>query len=321
MNERRPVAAKRTAIESLPVSVVVPAFNAEATLARALGSVAAQHPYPVAEVVVVDDASRDRTAATASELGATVVRQPSNQGVAAARNAGIAAVTTPWVAFLDADDEWLPHHLATLWEARADHAFLAGSALTSGLGTASEWFDGPVRRGERAPIRSPRTLLVPENFVPASGAMLRTELVRAVGGLRGHRGVLEDLDLWVRLLERGTGLVLPIVTVRYHVHPGQISSDPERMGAAWIDLIETYSDRAWWSASLVERVRGVSALAKLRSAVRTRDPRAAIRAAATILARPARTSGALELAYRHLLLRRRGAQYASGGPDRIGRLR
>ena len=85
-------------------SVIIPAFNAAATLARAIESVRAQS-WPAHEIIVVDDGSRDATADVACQFGDGVrlLRQP-NSGVSVARNAGAAAATGDWLAFLDADD-------------------------------------------------------------------------------------------------------------------------------------------------------------------------------------------------------------------------
>jgi len=89
-------------------SVVIPAFDAAATLARAIESVRAQS-WPAHEIIVVDDGSTDATAAVARRFGEAVrlIEQP-NRGVAAARNAGAAAATGDWLAFLDADDWYAP---------------------------------------------------------------------------------------------------------------------------------------------------------------------------------------------------------------------
>ncbi len=94
-------------------SVIIPAFNSSTTLARALDSVLNQE-YAALEVIVVDDASTDDTAAVISRYGSKVesIRQPVNQGVAAARNRGAAAATGEWLAFLDADDYYFPCRLA-----------------------------------------------------------------------------------------------------------------------------------------------------------------------------------------------------------------
>jgi glycosyltransferase involved in cell wall biosynthesis len=113
-----------------PVTVVIPAYERAALLPRALASVAAQ-TRPPAEVVVVDDGSSDDSAAVAERLGARVIRHERNRGVSAARNTALEEAAGEWVAFLDTDDEWLPHHLEELWSARGDHAAVAHTAVWS----------------------------------------------------------------------------------------------------------------------------------------------------------------------------------------------
>jgi len=94
------------------ISVVIPAYNAAGTIGRALDSVIAQ-THPAREILVVDDGSTDRTAQVVSEYGGRVeYLYQDNAGPGAARNAGIRAAHGEWIAFLDADDEWLPHRLA-----------------------------------------------------------------------------------------------------------------------------------------------------------------------------------------------------------------
>ena len=93
------------------VSVVIPAYNAQAFLERAVRSVLAQTYAPV-EIIVVDDGSRDDTRRIAESFGEPVrCLSLTQSGPAAARNAGIEQSTGPFVAFLDADDEWLPERL------------------------------------------------------------------------------------------------------------------------------------------------------------------------------------------------------------------
>lgn len=107
-----------TAMGGAPqVSILIAAYNAEETLERAVLSAAAQ-TLPV-EIIVVDDASRDGTAALAERLcrclpRAQVLRQARNAGPAAARNRAIEASIAPWVTVLDADDHMAPERLARL---------------------------------------------------------------------------------------------------------------------------------------------------------------------------------------------------------------
>lgn len=94
------------------VSCIVPVFNGERYLAEALESILTQS-YPHLEVIVVDDGSSDGTPDVIAQFGARVrgLRQP-HAGQAVARNRGIAAATGEFIAFLDADDLWLPEKIA-----------------------------------------------------------------------------------------------------------------------------------------------------------------------------------------------------------------
>src|SRR4051812_3635959 len=104
------------------VTVVIPARNRAHVLLRALASVKAQ-AAPPKEVIVVDDASSDGTAEVAEAFGARVLKHPTSLGAGQARNSGIVAAETTWVAFLDSDDEWLPDHLQTVLAALDGHVF------------------------------------------------------------------------------------------------------------------------------------------------------------------------------------------------------
>src|SRR5579864_8016045 len=96
------------------VTVLIPAFNAAVTIRRAIDSALGQS-YRNLEVVVVDDGSRDTTSeivASYARDDVRLIRLSSNQGASGAVNEGIAAAQGEYVAFLDADDEWLPTKLA-----------------------------------------------------------------------------------------------------------------------------------------------------------------------------------------------------------------
>ena len=95
------------------ISVIIPAYNAEATIADCLESVVRQTVRPF-EVVLVDDGSTDHTRREAAKFEAKLtlrIVSQSNSGLGKARNAGMAAATGDAYAFLDADDMWLPGKL------------------------------------------------------------------------------------------------------------------------------------------------------------------------------------------------------------------
>lgn len=227
----------------LPVSVVIPAYNRGHTVARAVRSALEQEPNPPAEVIVVDDCSSDDTAAVARAAGATVLQLPVNQGEGGARNAGIAHSNHDWVALLDSDDEWLPWHLDTLWSRRAGHVLVAGSVITS----AGRRVEGNPGRRVRH-LRGPLDVVWPANPVFPSAALLHRPAFDAAGGFQSLP-LCDDLDTWIRVLEHGVGAVSLQVSVIYHEHVGQLSTDRTGMRAAESAIYDSYRDRAWWSAT------------------------------------------------------------------------
>lgn len=96
------------------VSVVIPMFNASSTIVRALNSVQGQLNIKFKEVIIIDDGSVDdsyylvKKFSEKSTLKIIIIQQ-ENKGVSAARNKGLSIATSDYVAFLDSDDEWLPH--------------------------------------------------------------------------------------------------------------------------------------------------------------------------------------------------------------------
>jgi glycosyltransferase involved in cell wall biosynthesis len=227
-------------VTPLPISVVIPAYQRASLIERAVRSAWAQVPPP-AEVIVVDDCSGDETGAVAAGAGATVLVHESNLGQGGSRNTGVAAAGNQWVAFLDSDDAWYAGHLATLWRHRGDHVLVGASGRGS--------HDGRVygHPGPRPKVfRTPADAIVPYNRVAPSGAMVQRDALVAAGGFRKMR-YAEDLDAWIRILERGTGVVVPDVTFEYRQHAGQVSVDLDGMSDGLDTVVASYAGRHWWS--------------------------------------------------------------------------
>jgi glycosyltransferase involved in cell wall biosynthesis len=271
---------------TLPVSVIVPAYERADMLPRAIASVRSQRTAQPAEIIVVDDGSGDDTAEVAAELGARVIRHAQNQGTAHARNSGVRAASQPWLALLDSDDEWLPDHLATVWDLRDGHVLAAASALRWEPVARRRIVHGPAGK-DPVVLRSPASLVFPGNLLPASGVLVRRDVVLDVGGFR-RPDTVEDFDLWLRVLERGTGVITPRVTLVYHLHDAQSTGDAARMQARHVLVANRCAGRPWWSPVLVERWQATAAWSNVRSAVRRGDVRRASRNAAWIAARPRR---------------------------------
>lgn len=124
--------------EKILISAVIPTYNREKTIGRAIESVLAQAHLPF-EIVVIDDGSEDNTQKVVESYG-KIVRYvyQANKGVSAARNRGVSEANTEWIAFLDSDDYWLPHHLGNIV-----------SAIRDTNGRASLYFSDTMRSQEK----------------------------------------------------------------------------------------------------------------------------------------------------------------------------
>jgi len=215
------------------VSLVIATFNHARLLAEAIDSALSQTLDPV-DVVVVDDGSTDDTPAVLARYDARirVLRQP-NRGLAAARNAGLAATRGTYVAFLDADDVLAPTKLAeqvavlerapTLGWTYCD--VLIETVATGARVTASERFG----YGARALDGWLFPELIHGNFIPVIAPLVRRTALEVVGGFDERLTALEDWDLWLRLALSAEARYSPAVLATYRVRPGGMSEDRSRM--------------------------------------------------------------------------------------------
>ena len=207
------------------VVVIIAAYNAARTLSSSLASVAAQSSAP-RSVVVVDDGSEDETAAIAndwkSRLPVRVVSHGTNMGLAQARRSGIEATTEPLIAILDADDIWLPDHLALMLDTyRKVPGIVTADALrwmpNAGVSRTSFRSRRPIPRYPRQ-----KTAILAANFV-FIGVLFAREAYSAVGGFRDGLLGAEDWDLWIRMTRAGVPVTgTPYPTMLYRVHPGAL---------------------------------------------------------------------------------------------------
>lgn len=301
----------------LPITVIIPAYNRADTVARAVGSALAQRPSRPAEVVVVDDGSADDTAEVARLAGARVVRHSVNRRLGAARNTGLSNATQPWIALLDSDDEWLPHHLASLWPLRGPHVLLAASALRCAP-DGQQLHLGPPEPGGRA-LRSAADVAT-SSIIVVSAVIVRRDAVESAGGFREFHGPLhgvEDVDLWLRLLEHGTGYVSARVSVLYHEHGAQMSSDGNRLQIARRMVLESYAARPWFRRELLDAWDGVMGWDAARLAQRSGDGRLALRHLGRVARSPKRLGALLrELRVRHAA-RRLSSQVTRSGTQTL----
>lgn len=210
------------------VSVVIPVFNSAPLVAAALRSVFAQ-TFTDFDVIVVDDGSEDHRElmAALSEFDGRIqyVRQP-NGGPAKARNRGVAMATGTLVAFLDADDEWLPEKLerqVEYFQQYPETGLLHTAVVDGALGGSA--VDGP-------PTDAFCDLYHTGFFINTLTVMAPRRLLNEIGGFDERREIhVEDWDLWLRLAaSHPIGYIS--TPLAYHRRGGVMSSQVDRTYAA-----------------------------------------------------------------------------------------
>jgi glycosyltransferase involved in cell wall biosynthesis len=209
------------------VSVVIATYNMGRYLPQAVQSVLAQ-TYANVEVQIVDDGSSDDTGQVVRrwEHDERVrVHRQSNGGQAQARNRGIALSQGRYVAFLDADDEWLPEKLGRQMP-------LFASPQVGVVYSEYECMDGEGRALPKPPTRMYRgritAALLIDNFVSFQTAVVRRECLERHGAFDESVRMGDDYDLFLRLSAHYEFDFIPEPTVRYRIWSGQMSKNYRR---------------------------------------------------------------------------------------------
>lgn len=231
-----------------PVSVVVPAYNAEGTIDVCLWSILGQTLKP-AEIIVIDDGSRDGTLAKvriverAAPHVAWIILTQKNLGAGAARNAGLAAATQKFVAFLDADDCWFAEKL---------EQSMAG--FTDGVSIVSHDMIEIDEQGRQSDVICSRHLAQAGNpyhalflrgFIATSTVVTLRQPLVDLGGFDPSLRAAQDYDIWLRLCaDPAVKLrILPLRLTRYARRSGSITSHAFRRLVCGIRIIwKAYPD-------------------------------------------------------------------------------
>ena len=160
-------------------------------------------------------------------------------------------------------------------------------------------------------LRSPDSL-VAYNMFAASACMLRRDVAVAVGGFHEWWGV-EDFDLWVRVLEKHSAICSPAVTVLYHVHGEQVSSDFRRMHGGHREVVRAHLQRTNGSLLALERWEAIAAWDSMRALLALDRPRAAVRHVPGFVRSRHRIIGLSMLLWSRFLSRRRTAEIGRDG--------
>jgi glycosyltransferase involved in cell wall biosynthesis len=234
------------------IAAIIPAYDSELFLAAALDSLR-QQIRPPDEIIVVDDGSRDGTRSVAQQWAAQSplalqVISTENRGIAAARNVGLGRATTEFIALLDADDTFLPHHLATLeqgYRRNPDLVLCFGDVEVMDLGgrilqpsflagkkiwevDREDAGEGFYRLGAGLV-----TSLLHGSYIPIAANLFRRSAALAIGGFDPVFSVVEDQDFWLRLARQGPFAVTHQVLGRKLVHDANLSHARNSDKMAW----------------------------------------------------------------------------------------
>lgn len=200
----------------MKVSVVMPAYNAEAYIEAAVRSVLRQ-TWTDFELIVVDDVSQDATAEIVEQLAEEdsriiLLRNPKNSGVSASRNSGVAHANGEWIAFLDSDDLWREDKLEKQLALLEQHL----DAVLSY--TASAFMDEDGREYSYVMEAEPETTyktLLRKNLLSCSSVMVRRDVM--LRHPMGGDGMHEDYAAWLQILREtryAYGLNEPLLVYR-----------------------------------------------------------------------------------------------------------
>ncbi|MFO7570008.1 MAG: glycosyltransferase family A protein [Smithellaceae bacterium] len=192
------------------ISVIIPAFNAALYLGEAIESVLAQ-TIPPDEIIVVDDGSDDDTAGVAEKFSRVHVICQQNQGCAVARNTGIAAASGNWLAFLDADDIWLPEKLAF----QSDYLKLNPSCQAA-FGMVENFFSPELDSKQRERLYCPADQM---SGIHAGAMLIRRDTFFQVGEFNPSMRMSQFIEWFTRFSDSCRDYhVLPELVLLRRVH-------------------------------------------------------------------------------------------------------
>jgi len=233
------------------VSIVIPAFNSERYLATAVDSALGQ-TMDRHEVIIVDDGSSDSTGKIADDYqrqypNCVRVIHQANAGLVEARNVAIRGARGKYLALLDSDDAWLPHHLAQsvdYLEAHPDCGLVHANIRR--IDEHGQTLNVPTRHWNGDPSQAWARLFVRDEHVSCCTAVFRKSVIDQVGAFDPifNRSGCEDRDLWLSIMAVSKAHFFDAVHALYRIHSGNWSKSRDKMEHAALRLIDKHGATA-----------------------------------------------------------------------------
>ncbi len=248
--------------QAMSITVLIPAYEAQSTINRALESVRSQSLRPD-QILIVDDGSQSPLQVVAPDLPVTLVRLAQNMGSSAALNYGLSLITTEWVAFLDADDSWHPQKLekqTACARANPDVALIAtGLRFVDSDGKKNRDVATEALPDEQAACFA---ALLEDCVIGKPSVLARTRRLREMGGFDPKLVVGEDQHMWLRLAAAHQVKIVSEILTFAHDTPGSLSKrrdlPPDYL---WLNVIQPLvaQHSALLSAQQCRRIIGARA--------------------------------------------------------------
>lgn len=241
----------------MKISVIIPTYNRERLIERAMISVFNQTYNPI-EIIVVDDHSDDTTPEILLEYEEkiTIITNESNRGVSFSRNEGIKAAQGDWIAFLDSDDRWDKHKLET------QKLFHESNPELSISQCDEIWIRNGVRVNPMVKHAKQSGWIfeacIPRCIVSPSAVLIHKDIFKKIGVFDPHLMACEDYDLWLRIaLSYEFGFLDKKLVTRYGGHEDQLSRKYWGMDRFRITAMEKLIDISMnsdWKKRLLEEL-------------------------------------------------------------------
>jgi glycosyltransferase involved in cell wall biosynthesis len=202
----------------MKISVVIPTYDHAHWLPECIESVLHQNLTPH-EIIVVDDGSKDNTREVVSRYPVKYVYQ-QNAGLSAARNKGISESTGDWIAFLDADDYWLPGKLEKQVAVIRDESFCY-------CGFTRLWADGRTKAGEFFDGATAKSVLRHHCCIVPAAVLVKRDAIMQVGGFNEKMPAAEDWEAWLKLSRICKFVGVPERLVMIRITGAGMSANPD----------------------------------------------------------------------------------------------